>query len=450
VERIIQIFFIALEAVIANKTRSLLTTLGIIFGVAAVIAMLSIGKGAQKEILDQMKLVGVNNIIISAKSSNDSNKDEEDSEDSDESGDEKATENKNMNKLSPGLTLEEARSISQYVPTAVNVCPEVSYSTNIIRSGKKSSANLKGVTPEYFDVFGFELIHGNFFDQQHINTDKPVCVIGQSLSARLFQKEEPIGKSIKCGDIWFTVIGIIKDVNQGKSQLRDLGLNLSSNSVYAPITSVLNRYNDRSRITSSMVNNRRRRNNEDTENNRNQLDKITVQVSDSRFLTPTAEILGRMIIRRHAGAKDFEISIPELLLKQEQRTKDIFNIVLGAIASISLIVGGIGIMNIMLASVMERIREIGVRLAVGARKRDIVLQFLMESTLISLAGGIIGIILGIIFAKLIMEITGILTIISVFSILISFGVSAGVGIIFGFTPAKKASEQDPVTSLRHD
>ena len=157
-----------------------------------------------------------------------------------------------------------------------------------------------------------------------------------------------------------------------------------------------------------------------------------------------------MLKRRHNDVEDFHVKVPELLLKQEQRTKDVFNIVLGAIASISLIVGGIGIMNIMLASILERIREIGVRLAIGARKRDIVLQFLTESTLISLSGGIIGILLGVFLSKLIMHLTDILTIISPLSIIISFGVSATVGILFGFMPAKKAAQQDPVVSLRHD
>ena len=157
-----------------------------------------------------------------------------------------------------------------------------------------------------------------------------------------------------------------------------------------------------------------------------------------------------MLIRRHGNTEDFEVIVPELLLKQEQRTKDIFNIVLGAIASISLIVGGIGIMNIMLASVLERIREIGVRMATGARKSDIILQFLSEATLISITGGLLGILLGMVISKLIMQFTDIKTIISTISIFISFGVSAGVGIVFGYMPARKASNQDPVTSLRHD
>ena len=182
----------------------------------------------------------------------------------------------------------------------------------------------------------------------------------------------------------------------------------------------------------------------------NQLDKIVVQVKESTQLASTAELLKKMMARRHQGVEDFEIKVPELLLKQEQKTKDIFNIVLGAIAGISLIVGGIGIMNIMLASVMERIREIGVRRTTGATKKDIVFQFLAEATFISITGGIIGILLGVVMAKVITITTDILTIVSFWSIVISFGVAASVGIIFGYLPAKKASEQDPVESLRHD
>jgi putative ABC transport system permease protein len=184
--------------------------------------------------------------------------------------------------------------------------------------------------------------------------------------------------------------------------------------------------------------------------NINQLDKLIVRVKESEQISPTSALIHKILLRRHMNERDFEIKIPELLLKQEQQTKDIFNIVLGAIASISLIVGGIGIMNIMLASVMERIREIGVRMATGARKKDIVFQFLSEATIISISGGLIGIILGIGISKVIMQITDILTIVSPMSIFISFGVSVAVGIIFGYMPAKRASEQDPVESLRHD
>jgi putative ABC transport system permease protein len=188
----------------------------------------------------------------------------------------------------------------------------------------------------------------------------------------------------------------------------------------------------------------------DAATNKNQLDKIVVQVDDSENLDVTTTLLQKMMHRRHSEIVDYEITVPELLLKQEQRTKDIFNIVLGVIASISLIVGGIGIMNIMLASVMERIREIGVRRATGATRRDIITQFLTEATLISVTGGFLGIVLGVAFAKLITEFTGILTIISLLSIVVSFGVSAAIGIMFGYMPARKAANQDPVDSLRYE
>jgi len=184
--------------------------------------------------------------------------------------------------------------------------------------------------------------------------------------------------------------------------------------------------------------------------NYHQLDRVVVQVEGSEQLTPTADVVRRMLIRRHNGVEDFEVIIPELLLQQEQRTKDIFNIVLGAIAGISLIVGGIGIMNIMLASVMERTREIGVRLAVGAKKTDVVFQFLSESTIISVVGGVVGIFLGIALSRGIMHFTDILTIVSPASVLISFGVAATVGIAFGYMPAKKAAAKDPVSSLRYE
>jgi putative ABC transport system permease protein len=190
--------------------------------------------------------------------------------------------------------------------------------------------------------------------------------------------------------------------------------------------------------------------NTETETNYNQLDRIVVQVTETEQLNSSTEILSRMLTRRHTGVKDFEITVPELLLKQQQRTKDIFNIVLGAIASISLIVGGIGIMNIMFASVMERIKEIGTRMAIGAKKMDIVVQFLAEAVLISVSGGFIGIFFGVIMAKLIEQVAGIMTIVSFVSVFIAFGVSAAVGIIFGYSPAKRASERDPIESLRYE
>lgn len=443
----------AMEAVMANKFRSILTALGIIFGVAAVIAMLAIGNGAQQEILDQMKLVGVNNIVIQPV----------DTDSQSQNGDDE--EGKSMSKkFSPGLTLEDANSIMEIIPTVETVSPECTYETFIIKDGKRSPAKLNGVTPEFFKVFNLELAEGNMFNYSQLEEGKAVCIIGPALKSKFFSNEDPIGKYIKCGNIWLKVAGVLKKVPYGGTASEDMGISNYNENIYAPIQTVLLRYKDRSVVTAaslhggggSMVvrgggfmsfSSSSSGGSADIDN---QLDRIVVQVKESSQLTQTSSILQRMLNRRHQGKADFEVKVPELLLKQEQRTKDIFNIVLGAIASISLIVGGIGIMNIMLASVMERIKEIGTRRAIGATQKDIVFQFLAEATIISITGGLIGIVLGITLARVIMQITDILTIVSWSSILISFGVSATVGIAFGYMPARKAATQDPVQSLRHD
>jgi len=454
VDRYFQIINIALEAVFANRFRSILTALGIIFGVAAVIAMMAIGNGAQKEILDQMKLVGVNNIIISPvfeKSSSSQSSEEEGKSQS--------------KKYSPGLTLKDAQSIENIIPTVDKVSPEVIYETFIIKDGIRSSATLSGVTPDFFDVFNLKLSEGYMFTDKQMEAGSSVCIIGPNIASKFFPDEDPLGKYIKCGNLWLKVSGVLESINIANTGIEDLGISNYNVNIYAPIQTILLRYRDRAAITEASIHGESESvvifggggfssfsssSGSDEESNYNQIDKIVVQVKNSEQLSPTVGVIQEMLYRRHANVEDFEIKIPELLLKQEQRTKDIFNIVLGAIASISLIVGGIGIMNIMLASVMERIREIGVRMATGARKRDIIFQFLAEATFISLSGGFIGIILGIGLSKVIMSFTDILTIVSPLSIFVSFFVSVAVGIIFGYMPARKAASQDPVESLRHD
>ena len=434
----------------------MLTALGIIFGVAAVIAMMAIGKGAQKEILDQMKLVGVNNIVITPKaekSKNSSNNNESSTQSQDDQQD-----SKDNKKFSPGLLLKDAVSIHDFIPTVSRVSPEITYEANVIKDGIKGSIKVTGVTPDFFSVFNLELQTGEMFNIEQLNDGKSVCIIGPKIKSKFFAKENPIGKDIKCGPIWLKVIGVLKNREINQSSVENLGISDYNNTIYAPIKTLLLRYRDRSLITSSSLHGTiyyadwgSFYSDANTAGySRNQIDKIVVQVKETELIRQTTQLLTKLMKRRHAGSEDFEIKVPELLLKQEQRTKNIFNIVLGAIASISLLVGGIGIMNIMLASVMERIREIGIRQAIGATKKDIVTQFLTEATMISLTGGIIGIIFGIAISKIIMEITGILTIVSGMSIFISFGVSATVGIVFGYMPAKRASAQDPVTSLRHE
>ena len=446
---------IAFEAIMANKLKSILTGLGIIFGVAAVISMLAIGNGAQQEILEQIKLVGVNNIIIKPII--------EERIESEEGEKEKA-------KFSPGLNLADVKAIQQILPTINQVSPEIELNSFAIRDMNHEAIKVLGIDDNYFKLFNLVLQEGNNFNEHQVVHGTAVCVIGANIRMKFFPKDNPMGKSIKVGHVWLNVIGILEKRDAYVGSTEKLGISNTNDRIFIPAKTMLNRYMNRGIVNTKkasggnafqifgggggmhIISSIMATSNEEGVSevpNYHQLDKIVVQVETTEDLNPTTEILSRLLLRRHNGVLDFEITVPELLLKQQQRTKDIFNIVLGAIASISLIVGGIGIMNIMLASVMERIREIGTRQAIGASRKDIIIQFLSESTLISIVGGIIGIILGMILAKLINELADIKTIVSNFSVFIAFGVSATVGIVFGYIPAKRAADQDPVESLRH-
>ena len=442
-QRLLANFYIALEAVIANRLRSLLTALGIIFGVAAVIAMLAIGNGAQQEILEQIKLVGVNNIIIEPIV-------EQIEEEVESSGGGPGAE---RNRYSPGLRMLDVEAITAAVPGIQKISPEVIMDTHIVKSGIRRSAKLVGVTPEYFEVTNFQLREGKMFTEANLLKGDPVCIIGRGVQTKFFSKENPIGKMIKSGNQWLEVVGVLEERIVSDQTIAKLGIRDYNMDVYVPIQTMFVRYRDRDMITAGAIiaaRSQDQANAPQGANNYHQLDKLVVQVEESAYLNPTAEVISRMLERRHYNVIDYEITIPELLLKQQQRTQNIFNIVLGAIAGISLLVGGIGIMNIMLASVMERIKEIGLRLSLGAKKTDIVNQFLFEAVMISVSGGIIGVILGIVLANLVSKFGDFPTIITFSSIFISFSVAATVGLVFGITPAKRAANQDPITSLRYE
>lgn len=434
-ERLLANFYIAFEAVLANKVRSLLTALGIIFGVAAVIAMLAIGTGAQQEIMEQIKLVGVNNIVI-----------EPIVEQIEEQVDQDSGMEREKSKFSPGLKLEDVRAIKDAIPGINRISPEIVMDTYIVKSGIRRSAKLVGVDVAYFDVLDFQLREGRMFSEKNLIEGNPVCIIGRNVAARFFPNENPIGKRIKSGSQWLEVIGILEERLVSESSISKLGIRDFNMDVYVPIQTMLIRYRNRDLVTESRLND----SNSNSSGNYHQIDKLVIQVSESELLNPTAEVLAKMLERRHFNVVDFEITIPELLLKQQQRTQNIFNIVLGAIAGISLLVGGIGIMNIMLASVMERIKEIGLRLSLGAKKNDIVNQFLFESIMISVSGGLLGVILGVVLAHLVSTFADFPTVITLSSIVLSFGVAATVGLVFGITPAKRAASQDPITSLRYE
>jgi len=445
---------IAFESIIQNKLRAVLTSLGIIFGVSSVIAMLAIGQGAQEEILEKMKLLGTNNIII--KPIEQKEKKEEPEKENKEEAKEKE---KLKSRYSPGLTLNDANSILAVVPQVAKVSPEVMLDVLAIRQGLKREVKLVGVNPDYFTINQFEFTEGGNFNDFAFNNSTSVCIIGYGVRTKLFLAINPIGQMIKCGNNWFKVVGVLKEKNISKENIQNLGIRNYNNDVYIPITTMMMRFGMRNTISRSNLRGGTFYSgggaivdiiDRGETPIANQLDRIVVMLKDNTQIKTIAEIINRMLFRKHNQNRDFEIIVPEQLLEQEKKTREIFNIVLGAIASISLIVGGIGIMNIMLASVLERTKEIGVRRAVGAKRRDILLQFLIEAVTLSFSGGIIGIFLGFALSLGIQEITGIKTIISAYSILLSFAVSISVGLIFGITPARRASLQDPIELLRYE
>ena len=418
----------------ANKIRSLLTGLGIIFGVAAVIAMMAIGAGGKQEILEQIKLVGVNNIVITPvveQSEGDVSEEQAGSV-----GDAKGKKN-----LSLGLSIQDVQSIQKVIPGIEAISPEVVLETDVSRDGFRRTARLVGVENAYFDLSGFELEEGKYFNDEQLELGKPVCVIGKSIQ----------GKYIKVGRHWLKVVGVLERRIISEKSISNLGIRDYNMDIYTPFSTALIRYENRSMVTNALIQ-EARRNRDDQKGalNYHQLDRLTVKVSNTEQIGSIAEVLSKMLKRKHSQVVDYEVEIPELLLKQQQRANSIFNYVLFGIAAISLLVGGIGIMNIMLASVLERIKEIGLRLSLGATKVDIVYQFLLEAVMISFSGGTIGVILGVSAAYGIAQLADIPTIVSSVSILISFGVAVAVGVFFGIAPARKAASQDPITSLRYE
>ncbi|MEL0649786.1 ABC transporter permease [Algibacter sp. TI.3.09] len=428
-----------------NKVRTFLTALGIIFGVASVITMLAIGNGAEKEILAQLELVGVNNIVVTPIP---------DKEDDSASMSDVEDEKEESKRFSKGLDVLDAQSILKHIPTVSLVSPEILLETYVINNGRQNSVRLVGISPEYFKSSNINLDSGKAFSEFQIKNALPVCVVGKKVEKKLFTGESAIGKRIKVKDVWLQIIGVIEEKLISDKAQENLGIRDLNEDVYIPLNTFLVRYQDRKIITDKVGASNR---NQGTgpkkriaRGNYHQIDKLTVQVSNSNELKATAEVLSKMLKRRHNDVLDFEITIPIQLLKQQQKTKQIFNVVLSIIAGISLLIGGIGIMNIMLASVLERTKEIGIIRAIGATEEDVVLQFLSESVLISVGGGVIGIILGIIGAYVIEIVSGIETVLSLNSILLSFFIAVIIGLVFGIFPAKAAANKRPIEALRSE
>jgi putative ABC transport system permease protein len=426
-------FRIGLTGLKANKLRAALTMLGIVFGVAAVIAMMSIGEGARQETLEQIELMGTNNIIINKVSA-------------------PASGHGNKTSFSPGLNLKDAAAIKELNPLVEFITPQREMEIEAVYKSNLNKLRIIGTTPDYPSTFNTRMSAGSFFTQDHLNSYANVCVIGPGIKDKLFKFEDPVNKKIKIGQLWFNIIGVStkKNVSTGS----DLGLRDFNEDIYIPITTMMYKLEKKEvqPSFSGMVVIFSGGGNESSVKmaDKSTVDQLAVKVKDSDQLKEAAHLVNRILERRHYGIKDYSVVLPEQLLEQKQKTQRIFNIVMGAIAGISLLVGGIGIMNIMLANIMERTREIGVRRAVGATRNDILSQFMFEAITISILGGIFGIVLGFILTSLISGYAEWKTIISPFSVVLAFVVSAATGMVFGIYPAKKAADKNPIDSLRYE
>ena len=406
---------LSLIGLLSHKLQTLLTMLGIIFGVAAVIAMLSIGEGAKQESLEQIRQMGISNIIVQHWDKED---DQEDSADADQN-------------KSQGLTWDDARSIERICLLAEYVTPQRELKIKAQAHGNTFRTMAVGTTADYLTVLDAQMGSGVYFSQEDLRESKRVCVLGADAKRALFFFDDPLGGRVKIRNQWFTVIGVLADKGAAGGKIGGvLEVRNTDEDIYIPLTTMLTRFH--------------------WEPADAELSQITVKISASKQLQEAAAIVRTILNRRHRGVEDFKIAIPEELLRQSQKTQQIFNIVMGCIAGISLVVGGIGIMNIMLASVLERTREIGIRRALGARRHDILSQFLVESLLVSLLGGLIGVILGYAVPEIITLYAGWRTIVQPWTIALAFGVSASVGIGFGIYPARQAALLNPIDALRYE
>lgn len=404
---------VAFDGLLLHKARSLLTMLGIIFGVAAVIAMLSIGEGAKREAIEKFKDLGVNNIIIRERELSDQELQEV------------------RAKFSQGLSIADADAIKMIVPSIMNVAPQAEKEIEAKYSDRSGKITLIGITPEFKNILNYSIKKGAFISDDHYSRHLKVCVLGAEIAKTLFLVENPINKMVKLEDQWFEVIGVMESKALFTETIGELASRDLNNDVYIPLSTFLKRFSRKTLLES-------------------EIKQITVQTDNSKNIMAVANIVKSILTRRHYNNDDFSTIIPLELLKQEEKERRIYNFLLGSIAAISLLVGGIGIMNIMLATVSERTREIGTRRAIGARRKEILEQFMIEAVTLSVIGGLIGVMLGVGMSLSINWITNFKSVVTLFSVLIAFSVSAMVGIIFGLLPARKAANLDPIEALRYE
>jgi putative ABC transport system permease protein len=405
---------LAAENLLAQKIRTALTGLGMVFGVGAVIGMLAIGAGARQESLRFIEELGVRNLLVESRPA---------------TGPE---EFQVRRRSSPGLTERDVRILQANIDTLEMISPRrTQRPSRLLPKPPHDPAQLYGVQPSYATIHNLETKEGTFFDAQQEAASAAVCVLGEKAKVELLGYGPAVGKYIKVNDTWVQVIGVLGRQLTSSSSNSGAQAEDRNNVIYIPLSTSQYRFWDNNFF-------------------RDEIDGIDMRLKPGADSIETAKVVTAILNSTHHNIPDFSVIIPADLLAQQQRTQTIFTYVMVAIAAISLLVGGIGIMNIVLATVMERTREIGVRRATGARRNDIVRQFLTESVLISVAGGVLGIAFGYLLSWLIARTAEWKTIVTSSSIVIAFGVSVAVGVIFGIYPAVKASRIDPIEALRYE
>jgi putative ABC transport system permease protein len=399
----------------AHKLRSLLTMLGMIFGVAAVVAMLSIGAGAQQEVMAFIEQLGVRNLIVEAR----------------EAPDSQALQK--IRKLSAGLNFKDYRVIQANVEGISATTARKRFTpSKLLPRPQTDPPMVYGVSPSYATIANLALVSGRFFDERETAGAAPVTVLGEAAAASLFGADDPIGQYVKVNEQWFQVIGVAGPQLTVQSDVAGLPAQDRNNLMYVPVYSAIFRLED------------------GQSQQKDEIDGIYLQMRPGSDIPAAAALLRGLLNVSHRQAGDFTIVSPAELLAEQRRTQRVFEMVMVAIASISLLVGGIGIMNIMLASVMERTKEIGIRRAIGAKRRDVIRQFLIETTIISLAGGVAGVIVGVALSRAIGYLAGWSTIVTTTSIVLAFFVSVTIGLVFGLYPAARAASLDPVKALHYE
>lgn len=410
--RLLQDIRRAANSLALHRLRTLLSTLGILFGVAAVVAMLSIGEGAKWETLQQIEQLGMNSIIIRQNVI---------------SNDERM---QIKNKKSLGLTLEDVEQIKKNVPNVISIAPIKIIKAGVPSKLKNSAPEIIAANGDYGKIKSLKLNEGRFICDVDQSEHKLVCILGFEVAKALGQTGH-VGENLRIEKTLYQIVGIIKPSQVKESKNVFLASNNVNQAIFIPLGSE-----------------NELRSNLHPEND--YLSEIILQIKPQQDLTKTAQLIEKILKRSHAGYLDYQIVIPKELLNQAHQTQKTFNLVLGSIAAISLLVGGIGIMNMMLANVTERIREIGIRRALGARKKDILIQFLTETLLLTLFGAVLGIISGIAFSMLISHLAGWKTIVTIWSVSLSLGMATIVGFFSGFYPSYQAANLNPIAALRQE